>query len=543
MSKASKTLKRIAALVATFAMALALVPAFALAEDKGGTTTPTHTITITEPTGNVDSHSYEAYQVFAGTYNTTSQKLEGITWGAGVNGPALLQALKDDATIGGKFANATDAVTAAAAMKDMTAAETDAMAKVIAGNLKTAAATGQSPLTVTGDGYYFVKDVSTALTNDTYSKYILQVCNNVEITAKDGTTTSQKKVKDTNDSATENATSGWQDSADYDIGDMVPFQLTGTVASDYANFDTYYFAFHDKYNKQQLGAPQNIVVKLGNTTIDSSKYEVKTTEAGFDVIFTDLKTAVPAATAGSAITVEYESKLLEGANIGAKGNLNSSNIEFSNDSNNEDEGHHGTTPDDTVIVFTYKTTVNKVDESGNALAGAGFTLYKKYADTTKVPAGKTADADGWVAVNTFTGGTDTTFTFTGIDDGTYKLVESKVPEGYTAMEDITFTVSADHTVTFESGQPGTDGKLGNAYVLNGLTAQVTNDSANKTATFNNSTTDGAVDGVTTTVENKSGSTLPSTGGIGVLPFILVGCGIAAAAGIGLHTSRAKREEA
>ena len=543
MSKASKTLKRIAALVATFAMALALVPAFALAEDKGGTTTPTHTITITEPTGNVDSHSYEAYQVFAGTYNTTSQKLEGITWGAGVNGPALLQALKDDATIGGKFANATDAVTAAAAMKDMTAAETDAMAKVIAGNLKTAAATGQSPLTVTGDGYYFVKDVSTALTNDTYSKYILQVCNNVEITAQDGTTTSQKKVKDTNDSATENATSGWQDSADYDIGDMVPFQLTGTVASDYANFDTYYFAFHDKYNKQQLGAPQNIVVKLGNTTIDSSKYEVKTTEAGFDVIFTDLKTAVPAATAGSAITVEYESKLLEGANIGAKGNLNSSNIEFSNDSNNEDEGHHGTTPDDTVIVFTYKTTVNKVDESGNALAGAGFTLYKKYADTTKVPAGKTADADGWVAVNTFTGGTDTTFTFTGIDDGTYKLVESKVPEGYTAMEDITFTVSADHTVTFESGQPGTDGKLGNAYVLNGLTAQVTNDSANKTATFNNSTTDGAVDGVTTTVENKSGSTLPSTGGIGVLPFILVGCGIAAAAGIGLHTSRAKREEA
>ena len=194
-------------------------------------------------------------------------------------------------------------------------------------------------------------------------------------------------------------------------------------------------------------------------------------------------------------------------------------------------------------MFTYKTTVNKVDESGNALAGAGFTLYKKYADTTKVPAGKTADADGWVAVNTFTGGTDTTFTFTGIDDGTYKLVESKVPEGYTAMEDITFTVSADHTVTFESGQPGTDGKLGNAYVLNGLTAQVTNDSANKTATFNNSTTDGAVDGVTTTVENKSGSTLPSTGGIGVLPFILVGCGIAAAAGIGLHTSRAKREEA
>ncbi len=533
MRKASNTLKRIVALVAAFAMALALVPTAALAD-----ATTQHTITINEPTGNVDTHSYEAYQVFAGTYNSTTKQLEGITWGAGVNGDALLTALKADATIGSKFASATDAPTAAAAMSGLKATETEALAKVIAANLSsTKAATGKSPLTVTGDGYYFVKDVSEKLTSDTYSKYILQVCDDVEITAKDTTTTSQKKVKDTNDSATENATSGWQDSADYDIGDMVPFQLTGTVASDYADYASpYYFAFHDTHNKTQLSDPTSVTVKIDGTEVTTG-YELKTTDAGFDVVFADLKQT--AAHAGSVITVEYESQLLSGAQIGAKGNINGSNIEFSNDSNNEQ--HHGTTPEDTVIVFTYTVNVNKYAEKvadGNKLAGAGFTLYKKYADTTKVPAGKTADSDGWVAVQEIAAGENTTFEFKGIDDGEYKLVETTTPTGYNTIDPIVFTVTGTHTVNFESGQVNENGKVGDAYVLTDLTA--TSDQAS----FSANKTDGALDGtLTTDVVNKSGSTLPSTGGMGVLPFVLVGCGIAVAAGIGLHVARSRREDA
>lgn len=37
-----------------------------------------------------------------------------------------------------------------------------------------------------------------------------------------------------------------QDSADYDIGDAVPFQLTGTVAQDYNDYKgAYQLVFHD----------------------------------------------------------------------------------------------------------------------------------------------------------------------------------------------------------------------------------------------------------------------------------------------------------
>lgn len=49
--------------------------------------------------------------------------------------------------------------------------------------------------------------------------------------------------------------------------------------------------------------------------------------------------------------------------------------------------------------------------------------------------------------------------------------------------------------------------------------------------------------ISTNVVDKSGSTLPSTGGMGIAPFLIIGCGIAAVAGVGLHMTRAKREEA
>ena len=98
MVRKSGLLKGALALLAVFLLAVALVPAAAFAD----TTTP-HTITVSEPSGQVDTHSYEAYQVFTGTYDSASKQLQGITWGSGVDGDALLAALKADATIGSKF--------------------------------------------------------------------------------------------------------------------------------------------------------------------------------------------------------------------------------------------------------------------------------------------------------------------------------------------------------------------------------------------------------------------------------------------------------
>ena len=79
-------------------------------------------------------------------------------------------------------------------------------------------------------GYYLVKDKDGSVSGqDSYTKFIWEVVgNDVSAKVKSSVPTSEKKVKDTND--TEGTKTGWQDSADYDIGDKVPFQLTGTVA-------------------------------------------------------------------------------------------------------------------------------------------------------------------------------------------------------------------------------------------------------------------------------------------------------------------------
>ena len=82
-------------------------------------------------------------------------------------------------------------------------------------------------------GYYLVKDKDGSVSGqDSYTKFIWEVVgNDVSAKVKSSVPTSEKKVKDTND--TEGTKTWWQDSADYDIGDQVSFQLTGTVAQDY----------------------------------------------------------------------------------------------------------------------------------------------------------------------------------------------------------------------------------------------------------------------------------------------------------------------
>lgn len=83
-------------------------------------------------------------------------------------------------------------------------------------------------------GYYLVKDKDGSVSGqDSYTKKV-----------KSSVPTSQKKVMDAND--TEGTKTGWQDSADYDIGDQVPFQLTGNVAQDYNDYKAaYQLVFHD----------------------------------------------------------------------------------------------------------------------------------------------------------------------------------------------------------------------------------------------------------------------------------------------------------
>ena len=346
---------------------------------------------------------------------------------------------------------------------------------------------------------------------DAYTHFIVEVVGNVTITPKADVPEFEKKVEDTNDTTGE--TSNWQDSADYDIGDKVPFQLKGTVADNYDDYKVYQFIFHDTESKGLTFDANSVKVYVDGNEITTG-FEVESPAADghtFDVVFDDLKD-IDSVHNGSVITVEYESTLNENAVIGSAGNPNTANLEFSNNPNDEQGGETGETPDDTVIVFTFKTIINKVDGENQPLTGAEFTLEKKIKDDT---------AEGgfrWKAVAVVKNDAGTAFTFSGLDDGDYRLTETKTPAGYNTIDPIEFTITAEHDIL--SDNPALTNLNGNA-----ATGEIT---------FTANTSDGSL---STNVVNQSGATLPETGGMGTTLFYIVGSALVIGAGVLLITKR------
>ena len=480
-----KNMKKLVSVLLTLVMALALtIPAFAA------------------------DHTYEVYQIFTG--DVSGKVLSNVKWGlngTGTQGEAVEQTVLD----------------ALAAVASSTS-DTEKLAVINQYvNLANPIRTG-SDTTYTGldNGYYLVKDKDGTqnTVNGTYMLYAVKVVDGtLTFTPKTGTTTSEKKVKDTNDSTGE--TSGWQDSADYNIGDQVPFQLKATIAEDYANYKVYKLTFHDKEDAGLSFNEDSVKVYVDGALITTG-YEVKTENLAdgdtFEICFADLK-LISSVQAGSEITVEYTSTLNNNAVVK---NENTMHVTYSNNPNDAQGGENGETPADKVVVFTYKTIINKVtknpdydpakdtehtgtDSDGNAeyipLQGAGFTLYKKNS------------SGDYVAIGSELTGVDmTTFTWSGLDDGDYKLVETTTPAGYNTIEPIEFTITAEHNI--DSANPA-------IISLAGTTA-------GDTLTFTPNISAGSL---TADVVNNAGALLPETGGIGTTIFYVLGSILVLGAGV------------
>jgi LPXTG-motif cell wall-anchored protein len=121
----------------------------------------------------------------------------------------------------------------------------------------------------------------------------------------------------------------------------------------------------------------------------------------------------------------------------------------------------------------------------------------------------------------------TTFTFSGLDDGSYRLSETTTPAGYNTIDDVYFTVSADHDIT--SDNPALTSLSATQTAADGSSL-----STGVIATFTAVPTDGSL---TTDIVNNSGSTLPSTGGIGTTIFTVAGIVLMIGAAVVLVTKR------
>ena len=327
----------------------------------------------------------------------------------------------------------------------------------------------------------------------------------ITITPKTALPTIEKKVKDIDDTEDSNIDDNeWLDTADHDIGDLVPFKLTATLPSNAQGYQTYKLIFHDDLSDGLTLDESTIQVLMyesihkANADFDmndgtnvTDKFVTKTTgladtncdlEVSCDNVF-----AIPNVTKDTAFVVYYKATLNENAVVGGDGNLNKVYLEYSNNPYSESTGK---TEEDKVTVYTYQLKINKVDGEGHALAGAEFTLYKKVLGKTEPVV---------VAIDTNLGTNPTTFTWTGLDDGDYILKETKVPEGYNGMADVEFTITAAHSELADGTLKLTaldGGKMGLGDTVNGI--------------------------IDEDIVNRTGSVLPETGAQGT--FLLIGGG-------------------
>lgn len=504
-----KRVKRVLALLAAFALVLAMaVPAFA---DKA-----TYEISTDQA-----NHTYEVYQIFTG--DLSEKTLSNVKWGKNTKG-------RGTASVGAAVDSTVLATIAGLGGKPDAEIWEGIEQYVDFENGPFAEVTSTKSASVPA-GYYIIKDKDGSQDGkqDAYTNYIVQVAGDVKIKPKSFVPTVKKEVKDINDS-TETALGEWQKDADHDVKDQVWFRLTGTLPENYATYTSYEYIFHDTMSKGLTFDPSSVEIYLGDeetgTKIDVSKYTVSTQSGANDgteitIKFADLKTAVNA-TSDNKITVVYKATLNEQSVIGSAGNPNKVYLEFSNNPNGNGTGK---TPEDTVIVFTYKVAANKVDSNGEKLAGAGFKLSKfdKESDSWKLvgyqnvkldTSGNPVETNGRYEVEN---ATDTSFAWNRIDDGKYKLEEIVTPAGYNTIDPVEFDVVAGHANLTLSSLSGTK--------TTGTVGEYT---------FTSNNTEGSL---TTSIVNQSGTVLPSTGGMGTTVFYVVGGGLMAVAVVLLVTKK------
>lgn len=494
-----KSWAALVALFTTLAMALTLVsPAAVLAADY----------TITAPD---NGHTYEVYQIFTGDYDEEDGTLANLLWGqngTGETGTAVSSDIIDALTA--QVNNNNDAEVL------------EVVEQYVNLNGTPFITIGETRTVTVPGGYYLIRDEYESLPEgETATSYIVEIVDNVTITPKSDTPTSQKKVQDVNDSTGE--TTGWQDSADYDIGDSVPFQLTFTLPNNVSAYEAYYVSFVDTLSPGLTYDDNSAVIYINGNRVDALEPAgpyADTKNPGSTMVYWTIQdiTAAPYnAGDNDVITIEFTATLNEGAAIGYVGNPNNLYVDYSN---NPGMTTTGRTPTDTVIVFTYETIVNKVDGDNAPLPGASFKLEKQINGA-------------WTEVEEIATDGATEFRFTGLDDGTYRLTETATPQGYNSIDPIVFTITATHDILSDDPRLTSVAASGQYQQANGTLEGEVTFTVNK----------GSEGDIYTDVVNLSGSTLPETGGIGTTIFYIVGGVLVVAAIVVLVAKRrADREE-
>lgn len=504
------------------------------------------TIRVSESTL-ISGHIFRAYQIFTGTQAESEGALGDAAWGSGVDANAFLAALQADETLGSDFAGCTVddplGVVAVLGAYGDNSVKADTVAQ-----LAYAHKTGEG-IALTGtevdlpEGYYLIVDTTEVDGKDEVKNAaLLQLTDDLVIALKTDKPAVEKKVRENEEYSANDISAllgvaygeGYNDVADYHMGDSVPFAFYSAVP-DMTHYETYRYVFHDKMSAGLTLDESSITVTVGGTVlVKGSDYTVVTDpddECTFEVLIADLK-QVSSAVTGAQIRVDFTATLNQNAVVGLDGNPNTVYLEYAN--NPDDSGDTGVTPEDAVIVFTYELDTTKVDAQDTevTLSGAQFKL--RDAGGKWVVLNGDGKVTGWAADEsdgtTLTTGADGLIRVIGLDQGTYYLKETKAPAGYNILtEEIEVVITA----ATANGQNWA-AELGADKALTGLDVTAAGKAGSGSAA------DGIV-GIT--VGNNSGTTLPQTGGMGTTVFYAAGTLlVASAAALVIARRRMKREK-
>lgn len=561
-------MKKLVSVILCLMLVLGLAaPAFAAGQHK-------HTITIAN---SHEGYTYKAYKIFQGVLSS-SGVLSDIHWADGIDHDKLMtDLLKIPAYAECKDAEDVATVLSKDKLRDnQTAMDfADIAAKYITNAAGTSTpANGQYTIDVDGDGYYLIVNTTVPenATDTTYSRYMLEVVRNVTVQHKGTYPTVDKKIVEGANKVIVNEAS---------IGDAVNYEITGTLPNNIDDYDTYFYRFTDTLSKGLTydASDASLTVTVNGEdvtkyfkitdTLDETTEKTTIVVSIQDLLALKLVDGVGTITKDSKIILTYSATLNEKAIVGnANGNIGNQNVvdlEYSNDPNDDGEGATnppdgpgnptpthptGKTPEKEVTTYTTELLLQKVDGTGTPLTGAAFRLtgnginvvittgqyfdlpaegetptwYKlkngTYTETAPVNEDDTTTEDKNEKTiddyetptptyvmrtkvtldseeNTKTNveafvGPDGQLKFTGLGVGNYTLTETVTPGGFNSVDPIKFEITFDAETKKFTGP-------GNIIIEK---------DENNTLYVE--------------VENRAGSTLPSTGGMGTTLFYIFG---------------------